>query len=59
MVTDNRKWWDEAGLYTVTAIPYSARHGEGLPGLPSTVTFTISDIAIDQAPLSITAEDSL
>lgn len=59
MVTGNRKWWTTPGLYTVTAIPYSGRNGSGLPGVPRTVTFTISDTANDSPAIARLATDSL
>jgi hypothetical protein len=39
----NRKWWNEPGLYTVSAVPYSRKNGGGIPGTPISVTFLIED----------------
>jgi len=49
MVTGNRRWWKEPGSYTVTAIPYSQRNGQGAPGTSLTVSFTIAEIPTEQS----------
>ena len=41
MVSGTRKWWDDPGLYTVSALPYSKKNSKGVPGVPLTVSFVI------------------
>ncbi|HEY9487227.1 MAG TPA: hypothetical protein VIQ51_02785 [Chryseosolibacter sp.] len=56
MVTGSRRWWDGPGKYTVMAVPYSKRNGQGARGTPRTVRLTISEIPTDRVPLASKVE---
>lgn len=43
MVSGNRKWWSAPGSYTVSALPYSKKNSNGVPGVALTVNFVITD----------------
>ncbi|MGC1244041.1 MAG: kelch repeat-containing protein, partial [Chryseosolibacter sp.] len=57
MVSGNRKWWGDAGMYTVSALPYSKKNSKGVPGVPRTVSFVIEDDEDEETMIAAAREN--